>query len=80
MSRFLLEHRHAAGECGIVFASFNGFASPLRHAQAVGTCDFGTHRIWWEVEAPTPDEALSCLPRYVAERSTVVQVRTINMP
>jgi hypothetical protein len=80
MPRFLLEHRHVARECGVVFASFNGFESPLRHEKAIGCCDFGTHRIWWEVEATTPEQALSYLPRYVAQRSTAIRVRTIRTP
>ena len=66
MPRFVLEHAHTPRECGVVFASFKGFESPLRHGTAVGACAFGTHRIWWDVEAATADEALGRLPRYVA--------------
>ena len=39
MPRYMLEHRHAPRECGVVFASFNAFESPLppqgglRHVQ-----------------------------------------------
>jgi hypothetical protein len=80
MPRFLLVHMHSAPECGVVFASFKAFESPLRHGLTVGSCDFGTHRIWWDVEAPTATAALAQLPRYVAERTTVVRVRDIRTP
>ena len=36
MARSLLHHRHEAGECGVVFASFRGHGSSLRHGKALG--------------------------------------------
>ena len=80
MPRFLLEHVHSARECGVVFASFKAFDSPLRHQPTMGSCDFGTHRIWWDVEATTAADALARLPRYVAERTTATRVRDLQMP
>jgi hypothetical protein len=80
MPRFLLEHAHGARECGVVFASFKVFDSPLRHGVAMSSCDFGTHRIWWDVEATTAADALARLPRYVAERTTATRVRDLQMP
>lgn len=80
MPRFLLEHAHSAPECGVVFAAFKAFDSPLRHQLTMGSCDFGTHRIWWDVEATTAVEALEKLPRYVAERTTAIRVRDIQTP
>jgi hypothetical protein len=80
MPRYMLEHRHAPRECGVVFASFNAFESPLRHKEVCATCSFGTHRIWWELEADTEAEALSQLPHYVAERTTVTRVRLVQVP
>jgi hypothetical protein len=80
MPRFLLEHAHSARECGVVFASFKAFESPLRHRQTMGSCDFGTHRIWWDVEAVTAADALAKLPRYVAERTIAIRVRDMRMP
>jgi hypothetical protein len=80
MARFMLEHRHAPRECGVVFASFKAFPSPLRHSLVCASCDFGTHRIWWEVEAETAAEALSRLPRYVAERTTAIRVQELRTP
>jgi hypothetical protein len=80
MPRFLLEHAHSARECGVVFASFKAFDTPLRRQQTMGACDFGTHRLWWDVEARTAVEALANLPRYVAERTTATRVRDVLMP
>jgi hypothetical protein len=80
MPRFLLEHAHGARECGVVFAAFKAFDSPLRHQPTMGSCDFGGHRIWWDVEATTPAEALARLPRYVAERTTATRVRDMQIP
>ena len=78
--RFLLEHHHAAAECGAVFAAFNAFDSPLRGQSTTGSCHYGGHRIWWEVDAATEDEALARLPRYVAARTDVSRVRAIEIP
>jgi hypothetical protein len=80
MPRFRLEHRHVADECGVVFASFKAFESPLRHQRTLGSCDFGTHRIWWDVEAATAEDALSRLPRYVAQRTTAIRVGDLRTP
>ena len=57
MSRFLLHHRHTAGECRVVFASFKGFARPLRHRAAVGSCACGGHELggtWRPTATRTP--------------------------
>jgi hypothetical protein len=80
MPRFVLEHRHAPRECGVVLASFNAFRSPLRDTVVSASCHFGTHRIWWEVEAGTEVEALAQLPHYVADRTTVTRVRDLRIP
>ena len=74
------QHVHTARECGAVFASFKAFESPLRHEMAVGSCHFGTHRIWWHVDAPSGHEALAQLPRYVAERTTAIRVGDLQTP
>jgi hypothetical protein len=80
MPRFMLEHRHGPRECGVVFASFKAFDSPLRHHTALASCDFGTHRIWWEVEAETEAEALAQLPGYAADRTAAIRVRDLRTP
>jgi hypothetical protein len=80
MPRFLLEHCHTAAECGVVFAAFNAFDSPLRRQSTSASCHYGGHRIWWEVDAATEDEALGRLPRYVAERTTATRVRPTEIP
>ena len=80
MPRFLLEHSHSAADCGVVFAAFNAFESPLRHRSTIASCYYGGHRIWWEVEAATGDDALACLPGYVAARTKVSPVRATEIP
>ena len=80
MPRFMLEHRHTAAECGAVFAAFNASESPLRHQEATASCHYGGHRIWWEVEAETEDEAMARLPGYVAHRTRITQVRWTEIP
>jgi hypothetical protein len=80
MPRFLLEHRHTAAECGVVFAAFNGFESPLRGRSTTGSCYYGDHRLWWAVDAATEAEALARLPQYVAERTAVSRVRRVEIP
>jgi hypothetical protein len=80
MAQFLLHHRHEPSECGVVFASFRGHASPLRHQPTLGTCRSGGHAIWWTVEAATEQDALGQLPAYVAERTTVTSVTEVEIP
>jgi hypothetical protein len=80
MARFLLHHRHAPDECPVVFASFRGHGSPLRHQATLASCLSGGHAIWWWVEAASDHEALGLLPRYVAERTTATKVREVRIP
>jgi hypothetical protein len=77
---FLLHNQHAADDCGVVFAAFRGFVSPLRHTEALATCRSGGHEIWWRVAAEDPAEALRQLPRYVAGNSTATRVDVIAVP
>ena len=80
MSQYLLQHRHQPHECGVVFASFKGHESPLRHRSTLASCRSGGHAIWWTVDADTEDEALGLLPYYVAERTTVCRVSEVEIP
>ena len=80
MARFLLAHRHEAPECGVVFASFRGHESDLRHRTAISSCIFGGHAIWWTVEAPDEAHALALLPFYVAKRTTATRVGEVEIP
>jgi hypothetical protein len=80
MSRYLLHHRHAAAECGVVFASFKGHESPLRHRATLASCRSGGHEIWWTADADSEEDALRLLPHYVAERTTVANVSAVQIP
>jgi hypothetical protein len=80
MPRFLIHHRHAPPECGVVFAAFKGHDSPLRHRATLASCAYGGHAIWWEVEAATEAAALALLPFFVAERATATRVSEVDIP
>jgi hypothetical protein len=80
MSRYVLQHHHEPRECGVVFASFKGHQSPLRHRATLASCRSGGHSIWWEVEAEGREAALALLPTYVAERTTVARVNEVEIP
>ena len=80
MSRYLLQHRHAPGECGVVFASFKGHQSPLRHRMTLASCRSGGHAIWWAVDAGSEEDARRLLPFYVAERTTITRVSEVEIP
>jgi hypothetical protein len=80
MPEFLIHHRHDAAECGVVFASFRGVASPLRHRPTLASCPCGGHEIWWSVEADGECAALDLLPFYVAERATAIRVERVEIP
>jgi hypothetical protein len=77
---FLLQHRHEPEECGVVFASFRGHRSSLRHIAAMASCETGGHSIWWSVEADSEDEALALLPYFVAVRTTATRVSQVLIP
>jgi hypothetical protein len=80
MARFLLHHRHQPRECAAAFAAWSGFASPLRRQATLGSCHFGDHQLWWDVEAGSQAEALGQLPWYLAVRTTVVRVSEVAIP
>ena len=80
MARFLIHHRHAPRECGAVFASFRGEDTPLRRRDALASCAFGGHAIWWAVDVATEEEALALLPYFVAARATVTRVGKVQIP
>ena len=80
MHRYLLYHRHEPHECGVVFASFKGHRSPLRHQPTLASCRSGGHAIWWTVEAESEQDALALLPFYVAARTTVTSVSEVRIP
>jgi hypothetical protein len=80
MPRYLLHHRHESQECGVVFASFKGHKSPLRHRSTLASCRSGGHAIWWTVETLTEEDALRMLPSYVAARTTATCVSEVEIP
>ncbi len=80
VARFLLHHRHGAGECGVAFAAFKGHDSPLRRSPAFSSCRSGHHAVWWVVEAPDEAAALALLPHFVANRSTATRVQEVQIP
>jgi hypothetical protein len=80
MTVWLLEHSHEPGECGIAFAAWRGFHSPLRSQPGVGTCREGRHEIWWLVKASDEAAALEQVPRYVAERARVAPISRVSIP
>jgi hypothetical protein len=80
MASYLLQHHHEPHECGVVFASFRGHDSPLRHRPTLASCRSGGHAIWWTVEAATELEALGLLPTYVASRTTATSVSKVDIP
>jgi hypothetical protein len=80
MPRFLLHHSHAPHDCGVVFASFKGHQSPLRHQPTLASCRSGGHAIWWTVETATEEDALALLPSYVAKRTTATAVNEVEIP
>ena len=64
----------------MVFASFKGHQSPLRHQTTLASCRTGGHAIWWTVDADSEQDALALLPFYVAERTTITRVNDVQIP
>jgi hypothetical protein len=79
MPCYLLHHRHEPHECGVAFAAFRGFVSPLRHKATLASCRSGGHSIWWTVEATSEENALALLPFYVSERTTATPVTEVQI-
>ena len=79
MPWYLLHHQHEPQECGVAFAAFRGFDSPLRHKATLASCRSGGHSIWWTVEAGSEEAALALLPFYVAERTTATAVSEVEI-
>ena len=80
MPSYLLEHRHKARECGVVFSAFKGDESPLRHPPTLASCRSGRHAISWTVDARSEAEAVALLPSYVAARTTASRVDEVEIP
>jgi hypothetical protein len=80
MPYFLLHHHHEPDDCAAAFAAWTGFESPLRHRKAASTCLIGGHSVWWRVQAEHAAAALALLPRYVARRTTPIEVRNVEIP
>lgn len=80
MPFFLLHHSHEEHECAAAYAAWQGFDSPLRHGVAPSSCLAGGHGVWWQVEAPDRDAALSLLPRFVAQRTMPIPIREVQIP
>ena len=80
MPVFLLHHQHDEHECPAAFAAWTGFDSPLRRRTAASTCLTGGHALWWRVEAADRSSALALLPRFLAERTTPIEIREVQIP
>lgn len=80
MPAYLLYHHHEPSDCAAAFAAWAGFDSPLRRRTAVSSCLNGGHSVWWRVEAESANAALALLPRYVARRTTPIEVRDVEIP
>jgi hypothetical protein len=66
-------------ECGVVFTSFKGHHSPLRHHATLTSCP-GRREIWRMVNANSQEGALRPLPFYVPQRTTVTPSGEVQIP
>lgn len=80
MSLVVLRHTHEPGECGVAFAAWNGFESPLRRRSALCSCRHGVHELVFVVEAAGVAEALGLLPPWLAARSEATAVDEVAIP
>ena len=84
--RFVLSHRHPPAACGIAYAAWRGFDSPLRHTSTVASCltdpdDAGAeHLLLLTVDAASADAALAQLPPWVAQRTVARRVADVTIP
>lgn len=84
--QYVLSHRHDPAQCGVAFAAWKGFESPLRHSSALASCarqpatDAGEHLLIWTVEAEDEAHALALLPPWLAERADARVVGEVAIP
>ena len=83
--RFVLSHRHEPADCGVAFAAWRGFDSPLRHLPALASCanpqaGDAEHLLIWTVEAEGSEQALALLPPWVAARTEARSVAEVAIP
>jgi hypothetical protein len=62
-----------------VFAAWECFASELRGGDALSSCAFGAHEIWWQVDAGDVSRALALLPPFVGRRTLVIRVAPVTI-
>ncbi len=62
MSEFILHHTHQAEECAEAFAALKEADSLREAATFFCSCPSGEHGGFFQLEAASPDEALSLLP------------------
>lgn len=79
MPTFVLAHVHDATECRVAYSAWRGFDSPLRGHHAAASCAAGDHRMFWTVQAESPEAALAQLPPYLAERTHLSQVTEVTI-
>jgi len=75
-----LSHRHEPAECVAAFAAWHGYTSPLRSRPTMASCLEGSHRVWWQVDAASAEDALALLPPFVAERTRAAEVQEVPIP
>jgi hypothetical protein len=80
MPTYQLTHRHEPSECVAAFAAWHGYESPLRGTRAISSCLEGGHSLWWRVDTPNAEAALSLLPPFVRARSEAEEVREVAIP
>ena len=81
MSRYLLHHRHAPDECGVVFASFKGHREPASPPADAGLVPLRRPRDLVDGRRRERRRKRSgLLPFYVAERTTITRVSEVQIP
>jgi hypothetical protein len=80
VATYALDHRHAPTECGVAFAAWRCFDSPLRALPVLASCASDGHRMLWTVEAPDGPAALELLPPWVARRTEVERMWEVGLP
>ena len=80
MPNYVVHHRHRPDECDAAFAAWQGFSSALRGSPVSSTCLEGGHELWWMISARDAFAVIELLPRFVAERTSVIRVREVSIP
>ncbi len=80
MAEFMMCHSHRAEECERVFPQLQNVAASLKGKTFFCSCPSGNHGGFFQVEAPSAEDALKLLPEGMRATTEVCPGETMTIP